>query len=146
MIRFVVDASVALKWVVDEVGSAEATQLRQAERLFAPDLIFAECANALWKKARRGEMEREVALAAARLLVHAQIEIRSARALMEQAAELALALDHPAYDGFYLALAVVKDCPLVTADARLTQAVARSAAAGLPETLTLTQAGERLKT
>ncbi|HXM70340.1 MAG TPA: hypothetical protein VN970_04350 [Thermoanaerobaculia bacterium] len=42
----VVDASVALKWVIDEEGSEAASALA-AESLSAPSLILAECANAL---------------------------------------------------------------------------------------------------
>jgi len=56
---FVVDASVALKWVIPEVGAEAALALRAADRLIAPDLIVAECANALWKMVSRGEMSPE---------------------------------------------------------------------------------------
>jgi predicted nucleic acid-binding protein len=51
---FVIDASVAIKWVVRETGTQEALSLRQ-HRLVAPDLLVAECANILWKKVRRKE-------------------------------------------------------------------------------------------
>jgi predicted nucleic acid-binding protein len=49
---FVIDASVAIKWLVDEPGTAAALSLRR-HRLLAPDLLIAECANVLWKKVRR---------------------------------------------------------------------------------------------
>jgi predicted nucleic acid-binding protein len=46
----VVDASVALKWALEEPGSDRARLLSSA-RLEAPDLLPIECANVLWKKA-----------------------------------------------------------------------------------------------
>ena len=56
---FVVDASFAIKWVVDEAHTTQALLLRR-HRLIAPDLLIAECANVLWKKVRRGELTRQV--------------------------------------------------------------------------------------
>lgn len=46
MIAFVIDASIAVKWVVEEAGTSEALRLLAA-RLYAPDLLVAECANIL---------------------------------------------------------------------------------------------------
>jgi predicted nucleic acid-binding protein len=115
---FVVDASVAIKWVIDETGTAAALRLRQ-HRLLAPDLIVAECANILWKKVRRRELSREEATLAARLLARAEIELAPMRGLLEPATKLALQLDHPAYVCTYLALAAQQACGFVTADASL---------------------------
>ena len=53
--RLVVDATVAIKWVVGEADSERAASVR-GRRLFAPDLLVAECANALWKKVVRREL------------------------------------------------------------------------------------------
>jgi predicted nucleic acid-binding protein len=47
---FVIDASVAIKWVIDEPGTRQALDLLR-HTLFAPDLLMAECANILRKKA-----------------------------------------------------------------------------------------------
>lgn len=56
----VIDASVAVKWLAEEEFSTQAFQLLFGEiRLIAPDLIFAEVANALWKMQRRGELDVE---------------------------------------------------------------------------------------
>ena len=46
MSLLVVDASVALKWVIPEDGSILALALRREHRFTAPDLLIAECANA----------------------------------------------------------------------------------------------------
>ena len=122
MSDFVIDASVALKWVVDEDGTKEALTLRRA-RLFAPDLINVECANILWKKARLGQLSAEEALFAGRLLANADMALTPTRLLLEPSIALAIQLDHPAYDCAYLALAEAKDIAFVTADSRLVRKV-----------------------
>ncbi len=54
---FVVDASVVIKWFIEENLSAEAEAiLGHGEPLFAPDLLLAEIGNVLWKKVIRGEV------------------------------------------------------------------------------------------
>lgn len=143
MTRFVVDASVALKWVIAEEGSPEAASLRWATALLAPDLIVPEVSNALWKAARRGELSTDEAMLAARLLERADVELRPMRALLGRATELALRLDHPAYDCVYLALAEAENCALVTADERLVRKLAAAPIAGI-EVLTLSTAAARV--
>ena len=118
MTDLVIDASVAIKWVIQEPGTNEALSLLR-HRLYAPDLLVAECANILWKKVRRKELSRKEAALAARLLQRADIELAPMRALLESATRLAITLDHPAYDSTYLALAENISCDMVTADQRL---------------------------
>jgi predicted nucleic acid-binding protein len=50
----VVDASVVLKWVIEEDGSEAAEALLLNDPLLASDFLIVECANVLWVKARRG--------------------------------------------------------------------------------------------
>jgi predicted nucleic acid-binding protein len=114
-LSLVIDASIAIKWIVPEADTREALALRRT-RLFAPDLLIPECANVLWKKVRRNELRPAEALFAARLIERADIELQPMRSLMEPAARLAIALDHPAYDCFYLALAQVLESEFITAD------------------------------
>jgi predicted nucleic acid-binding protein len=114
----VIDASIAIKWVVEEEGTPQALTLRRKARLLAPELLMAECANILWKKARRNELSREEALLAARLLQTAAIELVPTRSLLAAATRIAIELDHPAHDCLYLALAIENDCRFVTADER----------------------------
>ena len=85
--------------------------------LVAPELILAECANILWKKAERAELTREAALLSAKLLERSGIEFVSLHGLSERTVALAIELGHPAYDCAYLALA--RQCRVVTADRRL---------------------------
>ena len=119
MNTLVIDASIAVKWVVQEHGTAEALVLRQKAKLIAPELLIAECANILWKKVQRGELLKDEALLAARLLQGAEIELLPTRFLFEAATRMSIEIDHPAYDCLYLALALEKKCQFVTADERL---------------------------
>ena len=114
----VIDASVAVKWLIEEEGTPQALALRGRTRLIAPDLLIAECANIFWKKVQRGELLPAEALLAARVLQAADIELAPTRSLLEAATRLAIELDHPAYDCLYLAVAIDRDCRLVTADQR----------------------------
>ncbi|MDA0664720.1 MAG: type II toxin-antitoxin system VapC family toxin [Proteobacteria bacterium] len=117
---YVVDASVAVKWVVNEPYSDQAAALLAGNRvLCAPEMIYAETANALWAMARRGDFGRDSLRDALDLLLEAPIAIPATmRQLAPAAARLALDLDHPAYDCFYLALALQEQRPMVTADRR----------------------------
>jgi predicted nucleic acid-binding protein len=115
---FVIDASVAIKWVVRESGTEEALLVRRRS-LVAPDLLIAECANILWKKVRRKELTEAEAILAARLLERAGVRLEPMRLLLQPATRISIALDHPAYDCMYLATAEMLSCGLVTADERL---------------------------
>ena len=57
--RVVVDSSVAIKWFVEEPYSVEAHRLLEGYQdgtltLLAPDLLYAEVGNIVWKKHRPG--------------------------------------------------------------------------------------------
>jgi predicted nucleic acid-binding protein len=123
---FVIDASIAVKWVVEEDGTVAALLLRKQAKLIAPELLVVECANILWKKVHRDELSKDEALLAARLLQGADLELLPNRSLLEAATLIAIDLDHPAYDCLYIALAAANDCPFVTADERLLRKVRRS--------------------
>lgn len=120
----IVDASVAMKWLVVENDSEAANELIRTGDLVAPDLVFAEVANGLWKKWRRGELLRLPTSLATLATVFDAVE--PAAALLPRAAALAIELAHPAYDCFYLALAEARDDVVVTADHRFVRACAGS--------------------
>ncbi|TVS19205.1 MAG: hypothetical protein EA417_01105 [Gammaproteobacteria bacterium] len=69
-------------------------------------MITAECANILWKKTRLKELTAEEASIATHLIAHAGFEIHPTRHLLQAAIDLAIRIDHPAYDCVYLALAL----------------------------------------
>lgn len=117
-----VDASVAIKWLVDEPDAEIASLLLDLE-LSAPDLLCAECANILWKKVMRGELDADEAGAMASALEAADVALHSTRPHLRSALVLAAELGHPAYDCVYLSLSRQLKQPLVTADGRLVAAV-----------------------
>lgn len=53
------------------------------------------------------------------MLARADVELLPMRGLLHGATQLAIELDHPAYDFIYLSLALSKGCAFVTADERL---------------------------
>lgn len=124
MTELVVDASVAIKWVVEEPGSTAAIQLFE-HKLVAPDLLISECADTLWKKVRRGNLTSTGAEIAASALVRANVDLIPTRSLLPMCVTLAMELDHPAYDSIYLALAAKRGSRFITADERLVAAAQR---------------------
>ena len=126
----VIDASVAVKWVISEDGGDDAIQLRSAFTFVAPELLLPECANILWKKVQRKELEPNEAALAIALIERSGISFQSMQGLSETATRLAIELGHPAYDCVYLALALRQKLRFVTADKRLLATVAQR---GSPE-------------
>jgi predicted nucleic acid-binding protein len=115
----VVDASVAVQWVLDQSGSARASALREADSLIAPTLIAAEIGSAIWKAVRRRDVSRSdalIAIDAALLPIEALVPMEELRT---RALDIAIDLQHPIYDCFYLALAERERVPLVCADGPL---------------------------
>jgi len=111
-LKLVIDASVVVKWFIDEPGADCAAALR-SEALTAPDLILVEVGNALWKHQRRGVLTSADDLDAIAALQAAPIALTSVADLLMTAARLAAELDHPLYDCVYLALAMREGVPLV---------------------------------
>jgi predicted nucleic acid-binding protein len=124
-LAYIVDASVALKWLVVEEHTARAVDLlRSGGDLFAPRLIVDEVANGLWKKCRARHLQPAEALERIRLFPRyfkGLFDMTDAEAVLD----LAIAIDHPVYDCFYLQAARDRGLPLVTAD----QSLSRKAAA-----------------
>jgi predicted nucleic acid-binding protein len=122
-----VDASVAVKWVILEPDHVRALALlASAPRVCAPDLLFAEVTNILWKKRRNSEITSDQHVQACRDLPGYVSDVTPCEALMARAAELSVKLAHPAYDCFYIACAERHEAPLVTDDRRLIDAAARA--------------------
>jgi len=123
----IVDASVAIKWIVreDELD-VRALAIRDGEeRLEAPDLILPEVLNIAWKKWRLGQMTQQETETGFVSILNILEVIHPVAELYRRAMALAFALDHPAYDCFYIACAEAAGAVLVTADRRLCDAAAR---------------------
>jgi predicted nucleic acid-binding protein len=130
--RVVVDASVAVKWFLPEELSTEARQLLAGEyELLAPDFIWAELGNVLWKKHQRRELDPRTATQLLQDFSRIPIEFHAAARWTEASLDLAIRHGVTVYDGLYLALAVGNGCHLVTADQRLRRAYERREVAGV---------------
>jgi len=118
-VTLVIDASVAVLWTLEQQGSDRAAALSHEAGLIAPSIIVAEIGNAIWKAVRRRDLPRADAPTAVEIGLGPLDQIISIEELRGRALELAIELDHPIYDCFYLALAERERCPLISADARL---------------------------
>ncbi len=136
MTDVVVDASLALKWLVGEEDSEKATALlrswgRGGRQLVAPHLLAAEVTNALHRKVVQGDLERAQAIRLIERLTALPFELHDSPGLHRRALELAGELGQGAsYDCHYLALAEALECELWTADDRFYRA-ARTAFASV---------------
>jgi predicted nucleic acid-binding protein len=121
-VSIVVDASVALKWVLNESGQEDAEALLDQD-LIAPSLWLLEAANVLWRLSRRGDLSAEAAKARLSELYNAPVATGALEDDLPAAADLANTLGHPVYDCLYLAMAIRETTYLVTADRRFHAAV-----------------------
>ena len=127
----VVDASVAVKWLLPEPGQEAALELQDRYEneqldLLAPYLLVSEVGNVLWKRAARGDL----APAAARrcfeqFLLDCPILLDSPVVSLA-ALELARAHQRSYYDCLYLAWALEYRCDLVTADEKFIRVLGRA--------------------
>jgi predicted nucleic acid-binding protein len=131
MKTFVVDASVAAKWLLPWAGETlipEAEALfefysREQIQLLAPDLFWAEIGNVAWKAAIRGRISaRDAERAVEKSL---QFGFPSIPTLSLAPAAMSIALNHKrsVYDSIYVAAAVTASAELVTADEKLVNAL-----------------------
>jgi predicted nucleic acid-binding protein len=116
-VSVVIDASVALKWVLHEPDAQAADALLDDE-LIAPSLWLIEAANALWRRSRRGEISAKEAKARLAELYNAPVATGELEEDLMAAADLATILDHPVYDCLYLAVAIREHTYVVTAGRR----------------------------
>lgn len=119
----VIDACVALKWVIDEPGSDAASALRQ-EQLIAPAIWLAEAANVLWQRVRIGDITPDEATARLGELRGAPLTSLPIEPVLDRASELAIEIGHPVHDCLYVALVLPYDTYVVTADRRFAAASA----------------------
>jgi predicted nucleic acid-binding protein len=126
-----VDASIVIKWVLEESDSNVAEALLaewidQGKVILAPELLAYEVANTLYQKVRKGAIAFDRAnLALSKALgTGLELECIEDTVLSTKAIELANRFNLPAvYDAHYLALAEHKGCELWTADTRLWKTV-----------------------
>jgi predicted nucleic acid-binding protein len=122
--KYVIDTSVAFKWVVPEPDADKADRLRQDYRngvlqLLAPDIFPAEIGNALLMSERRGR------IAAGQFPIFLADVMTTCPALaptpplLARATAIVSSIRISMYDCLYVVLAEREGCECVTADARL---------------------------
>ena len=121
----VVDASVAAKWLLPEVGTPTALELQEGpDQLFAPDLIRLEVAGSITRRvwAEKEKERLSPAEAQARcdkwfqLLERATISLIPESELLPEAVKLSIGTRHTLHDCLYLAAARQLGAALITAD------------------------------
>lgn len=136
MNRFVLDASVALAWVLDVPIPMEAMEARQelvkGRRALVPALWHFEVANGLFMAERRRYLTKdEVDLALTRIesAVTGAIDTEANFVPVREAFTMARGFQLTAYDAAYLTLARQEGLPLATLDKELRAAAVKAGVA-----------------
>jgi predicted nucleic acid-binding protein len=116
MIDCVVDASVLVKLVVDEPDASATVAYLGRREVGAPGIAIAETANVLRRLVKSRKFTSEQAHAALETIVDKTDLLPETAAETRLTLDLAVALDHPAQDCRYLAAAIARKVPLITAD------------------------------
>jgi len=125
----VIDSGVAVKWYVLEQNSAEARRIFSEYRngnltLLAPDFIYAEFGNIMWKKQAFQNFDPlDAANIVDEFRVYVTLTLTSTKELLDDAYRLAVAHKRTVYDMLYLALSLRAGCQFVTADEKLVNAI-----------------------
>ncbi len=122
--KYVLDASVAIKWVLPEADSAKALSLRDdygkgIHELLAPDIFKVEAAHALTRAERRKVLLQGEAINRMVLLMQTRPLLRPFSSLLPRAMDISSQQQIGVYDCLYVALAEREQCKVVTADQRV---------------------------
>ncbi|MCX8183754.1 MAG: type II toxin-antitoxin system VapC family toxin [Crenarchaeota archaeon] len=124
MAKVVSDASVVVKWFIQEKESEKALKLRDMHvsgqlEIAAPQLLFFEVLNALKSSNLFSEEELKTA---ANSLLNYRVELHPLnKKLAEKTVEIAFKTGLTIYDAAYVALAVELDTVLYTADGKIVE-------------------------
>ena len=129
--NLVIDASVLMKFYVPEILSDKAEELlarmEQGDTmLFAPDLIYPEVGNILWKKERMKELTRPEVEEITDAIVSLPLKIESSKPLLSLAMDIAIEYRITVYDAIYVSMARVYEIKMMTADKKLVDAVTKT--------------------
>jgi len=117
---FVIDASVGLKWFIEESRSTAARKiLEKGTGFIVPNIFIPEICNVVWKKIKNQEVTAEQGQAIVTSLPAVIDHIVPTAELAQRAFDLAVQFNHPVYDCLYLALAERESSTLITDDAKL---------------------------
>ena len=124
--NLVIDASVLIKFYVPEILSDRAERLlaklgNMDIDLLAPDLIYPEAGNTLWKKQRMKELTRSEVEEITDAILSLPLKIEASKSLLPLAVELATTYGITVYDALYISLTKVYETTLITADRKLAE-------------------------
>ena len=117
----VIDASIAVKWFVNEEKSNKAIEIRDLHinrkvTIIVPEIIFLEVINAL----RYKKLDKELLNNVNNDLFDMQLHVEKLNNfLLAKAIILSIQYDLSLYDSLYAAIAQLHGCPLVTEDEKL---------------------------
>lgn len=124
----VVDSSVAVKWFVVEPYSDQAVSILEdyskgTTTFLAPDLIYPEFGNIIWKKQQFQGLDVNDGQEIVQAFCTLSLEITPSVDLVNDAYTLAKTHRRTVYDMLYLALSIRENCSFVTADEKLVNAI-----------------------
>jgi len=127
-LNLVIDASVLIKFYIPEILSDKAEELlarvEQGDMmLLAPDLIYPEAGNILWKKQRMKELTRSEVEEITDAIVSLPLKVEASRSFLSLAMDIAITYRITVYDAIYIGMARVYEIKMMTADRKLVDAV-----------------------
>ncbi len=129
--NLVIDASVLIKFYVPEILSDKAeellTKVEQGDvMLLAPDLIYPEVGNILWKKQQMKELTRSEVEEITDAIVSLPLKIEASKLLLPLAIDIGIAYKITVYDAIYISMARVYEIKMMTADRKLVDVMAKT--------------------
>lgn len=124
---YVLDCSVAAKWFLPEPDRAAALTLFEQYAagkvsLIAPDLLLAEFSSLLAKRCRRKQLSAVQARSALGLMTQSAPRLLEMRTRLPRSLDLSLQYQMSLWDCVYVALALERNCAVLTADLRFFRA------------------------
>jgi predicted nucleic acid-binding protein len=125
MKSYVVDANVIAAAFFQEPHANQARKvLTSGRQLMAPDLVYPELANVIWKRRRRNEIDAAEASQLLADFLSLPLRVVPSAELVDAALHLAMRTDRTVYDCLYLAMAIREKSIMVSGDRRLCNALA----------------------
>jgi len=125
--NLVIDASVAIKWYLEEIHYEEADlALNKSYQLHAPEIIVPEFGSIVWKKQRSRQTTGQEAMKIIAAFTAQNIILHSQKNLLKHAFEGAVKTGQTVYDWMYLSLAFSLSCKLITADQKFYEAIKKT--------------------
>ena len=129
--NLVIDASVVIIFYIPEILSDKSEELlaRVADGevvLYAPDLLYPETGNILWKKQCRHELTPAEVDEIVDAITSLPIRVESSMPVMPLAVSIAMHSGITVYDAMYVAVARIYETRMITADKKLMDAMAKT--------------------